>query len=87
MGDFSKNPKIRLEDAVNKDYVGVRMQQGVPILDSDWNLMEDLRRHETEQVGAWFIGDGVPTGSDGFRIFSTNEQDNFGIGKGIFKNI
>lgn len=68
MGDFSRSPAARLQDSVSKHYVGVRMQQGVPILDADWNELEDLRRHELESVGTWFLGNGVPVGSDGFRI-------------------
>ncbi len=68
MGDFSRNPKDRLADSVSKHYVGVRMQQGVPILDTDWNELEDLRRHELQELSSQFIGDGVPGGNDGFRI-------------------
>lgn len=68
MGDFSRDPRDRLLDSVGKHYVGVRLQQGVPILDADWNESEDLRRHELETVGSWLLGDGVPSGSDGFRI-------------------
>ena len=68
MGDFSRNPNDRLADAVARRYVSVLMQQGVPLLDADWNELDALRRHETETIGAWFLGDGVPVGSDGFRI-------------------
>jgi hypothetical protein len=41
--------------------VGVRIQQAVPLLD-------DLRRLEHEVLGRWFVGSGVPSGNDGFRI-------------------
>lgn len=68
MGDFSRDPRVRLQDSVGKQYVGVRLQQGVPILDADWNELEDLRRHELETVGSWLLGNGAPSGSDGFRI-------------------
>jgi hypothetical protein len=68
MGDFSRNPDDRLAAAVARHYVGVRLQQGVPLLDADWNELEDLRRYEAETLGAWFLGDGVPVGSDGFRV-------------------
>jgi len=44
------------------------MQQGVPLLDTDWNELEDLRKHELESLMKQFIGDGVPAGNDGFRI-------------------
>ncbi len=83
MGDYSREPGTRLADAVNKHYVAVRMQQGVPILDADWNEMEDLRRFEFESVGARFIGSGVPSGSDGFRVMETAEDNDFIIRRGM----
>lgn len=51
-----------------KQYVSVRMQQGVPLLDSDWNEKDDIRRYEMRSFIKWFIGDGVPYGNDGFAI-------------------
>lgn len=68
MGDYSRDPFQRLADAAGKRYVGVRMQQGVPVLDADLNVMDDIRRHEHETVNTWVVGDGVPVGSNGFRI-------------------
>jgi hypothetical protein len=79
MGDFSRDPGARLQDSVAKHYVGVRLQQGVPLLDADWNELEDLRRWETERVGGWFVGDGVPAGSDGFRVAGTGAGNDFTI--------
>jgi hypothetical protein len=68
MGDFSREPNVRLKDSIKKRYVGVRMQQGVPVLDADWNEMEDLRKHELNELFKQFIGGGVPTGNNGFCI-------------------
>lgn len=68
MGDYSRDPRARLDAAVSKHYVGVRLQQGVPLLDADWNELEDLRRHELASLVAHFIGDGVPSGNEGFRV-------------------
>ncbi len=68
MGDFSRDPKERLADSIAKHYVGVRMQQGVPLLDADWNTMDDLRRFQHENLNASVIGNGTPVGSIGFRI-------------------
>ncbi|NNF59397.1 MAG: hypothetical protein HKN04_14270 [Rhodothermaceae bacterium] len=70
MGDYSRDPFARLTDAVAKHYVGVRLLQGVPVLDANWNELDDLHRHELAAASAWITGDGVPTGSDGFRILS-----------------
>ncbi|MFF4897847.1 DUF6519 domain-containing protein [Streptomyces sp. NPDC001068] len=63
MGDFSRSTFDRV-----KHYVGVRLQQGVPLVDADWNELEDIRRFEVEAFLKWFVGDGVPAGNDGFRI-------------------
>lgn len=68
MGDFSRDPRDRLLDSVGKHYVGVRLQQGVPILDADWNESEDLRRHELASLFKRFFGDGAPEGNDGFLV-------------------
>ncbi|MGV6875482.1 hypothetical protein ACUSIJ_22670 [Pseudochelatococcus sp. B33] len=61
-------------------FVSVRLQQGVPIVDADWNEMDDLRRFELRSYLKWFVGDGVPEGSDGFRcaaraVFAANDFD------------
>ena len=74
MGNFSRDTFNEL-----KHYVGVRLQQGVPIVDADWNELEDIRRYELRSFIKWFIGDGVPLGNDGFRIYSVNKENDFGI--------
>jgi hypothetical protein len=83
MGNFSRVPKDRLDHSISEQYVGVRMQQGVPLLDADWNLMEDLRRAELEHIAAKFIGDGVPQGSDGFNILPARVGNDFVIRAGL----
>ena len=65
MGNFSKDTFDKL-----KHYVGVRLQQGVPLVDADWNEQEDIRRYELQAFLKWFVGNGVPEGNDGFRIIS-----------------
>lgn len=49
-------------------YVSVRLQQGVPIVDAEWNEKDDVRRFELRAFLKWFVGDGVPDGSDAFHI-------------------
>src|SRR5262249_27523506 len=66
-----------------RHYVAVRLQQGVPLLDSDWNELEDLRRLELQALVKLFIGTGVPVGNDGFRISSSGDANNFSIGAGV----
>jgi hypothetical protein len=71
MGNFSRDTFDPL-----KRYVSVRLQQGVPLLDADWNEMEDIRRAELRTFLKWFIGDGVPFNNNGFRIEARSAPDN-----------
>jgi hypothetical protein len=50
-----------------KSYIGVRLQQGVPLLDRDWNELEDIRRHVERTLREHYVGEGVPDG-DGFAV-------------------
>jgi hypothetical protein len=75
MGNFSRNTFDRL-----KHYVGVRLQQGVPLIDADWNEQEDIRKYELQAFLKWFAGNGVPSGNDGFRILAAaGTTNNFDI--------
>lgn len=74
MGNYSRDTFDRL-----KHYVGVRLQQGVPLIDADWNEQEDIHRYELRAFLKWFAGNGVPKGNDGFAIIAaagtTNNLD------------
>ena len=50
-----------------KQYIGVRLQQGIPLLDRDWNELEDTRRYFERMLQQNFIGQGAPD-DDGFKI-------------------
>jgi hypothetical protein len=69
MGNFSRDTFDKL-----KHYIGVRLQQGVPLVDADWNEMEDIRRYEFQAFLKWFVGNGVPFGNDGFRIEAVSDN-------------
>src|SRR5258705_11472093 len=69
-------------NALNR-YVSVRLQQGVPLVDADWNALDDTRRFELRAFLKWYVGDGVPYGNDGFRIQSVGANDDFKISSGI----
>jgi hypothetical protein len=71
MGNFSRDTFNQL-----RHYVGVRLQQGVPIVDADWNEQEDIRKHELRTFLKWFVGNGVPKGNDGFRIVPLDGSEN-----------
>lgn len=83
MGNFSRDPKTRIADSISKHYVGIPLQQAVPLLDADWNEFENLRRHQHETLGGSFIGNGVPEGSDGFRIIANGNDNDFSIRRGV----
>ncbi len=74
MGNFS-----RVTFNALKHYVGVRLQQGVPIVDADWNEMEDIRKYELQAFLKWFVGNGVPYGNDGFKITAVAATNDFAI--------
>src|SRR3954454_16416381 len=69
-------------DALHR-YISVRLQQGVPIVDADWNEKDDIRRFEVRAFLKWFIGNGVPFGNNGFAIIGTGAANNFTISAGI----
>ena len=63
-------------------HVNVRLQQGVPIVDADWNLLDDIRKFELRAFLKWYVGDGVPDGNDGFEITGGLSND-FTIRAGV----
>lgn len=77
MANISRNTFDKL-----KHYVNVRMQQGVPLVDADWNEKDDIRKDQLETFLKLFIGSGVPEGNDGFAILPAPGQDNDVIIKG-----
>jgi hypothetical protein len=62
-----------------QSFVAVRLQQGVPIVDADWNELDDIRRFEVRAFLKWFVGDGLPEGNDGFRITASGQANDFSI--------
>jgi hypothetical protein len=64
-------------------YTAVRLQQGVPIVDADWNELDDQAAYELRAFRRLFIGDGVPVGTDGaFLVVGTGAADDVVIRKG-----
>lgn len=64
-GKFSNNGVDTFNE--NKQFIGVRLQRGVPLLDRDWNEAEDLRRYYERNLRRCYIGDGAPRATD-FQI-------------------
>src|SRR5262245_26056792 len=61
MGNFSRNT---FELNKNKNYVGVRLQQGVPLVDADWNELDDAIRNEIYSGLSQIFPDGARPGLD-----------------------
>jgi hypothetical protein len=68
MSDFSRLPQDELAASIQKEYVGLYFGQGVPILDRDLNLLQDLISATLRAIIGRYIGDGVPLKSDAFAI-------------------
>ncbi|MGV8174348.1 MAG: hypothetical protein ACP5OU_01450 [Methanothrix sp.] len=78
-GNFSDGGKDTFDES--KDYIGIRLQQGVPLLDRDWNELEDIRRHQEWVLRAKYLGDGTP--DNGFAIsLISGKVDDFNISNG-----
>src|SRR5689334_2726709 len=74
MGNYSADPKITLQAALDRGYSRVRFQQGKPILDRELNLAADLA--SPDRIVGTYLGDGVPAGNQGFQISGLNVAAN-----------
>ena len=68
MADYSVSPLDLLVANQNKGYVGLHIEQGVPLLDRDLNLLHDLVAATVRSVITRYIGNGIPADTDGFAI-------------------
>jgi hypothetical protein len=64
-GNFSNGGVATFDE--HKRYVGVRLQQGVPLLDRDWNELDDIRRFFEQRIREQYVGEGVPD-LTGFQV-------------------
>ncbi len=83
MGNFSKSPLDTLLNNLERGYVGLHVEQGVPVLDRDLNLLSDLITATVRQVVARYIGDGVAAGRDGFQVARVVGGNDFRIRAGV----
>lgn len=75
MGNFSRDTFDP-----TKNYVGVRLQQGVPLVDADWNELNDIRRHELYDGMNLALPDGMSPGSAVLSVFPDPKNSENGIG-------
>jgi hypothetical protein len=62
-----------------KGYVGVVLQQGVPLVDADWNEMSDIFRHELYAGLSLGFCDGVQPGTDALKVYVKGAYHNNGF--------
>lgn len=79
MTDFSQPPQQVLDANRGKGFVGIHIMQGVPILDRDLNLLQDLISSTVRSIISRYIGSGVPVSSDAFQIKEDNANNDFQI--------
>ena len=79
MSDFSRSPLELLQASLQKGYVGLHIEQGVPILDRDLNLQHDLLAATARRLFTRYVGDGLAAAADGFAVTALpsgqNSQD------------
>ncbi|HEU4389339.1 MAG TPA: hypothetical protein VFV34_16160, partial [Blastocatellia bacterium] len=80
MGNFSKSPDTVLKANQDKGYVGIHVEQGVPVLDRDLNLLQDLLAATLRTVVSKYIGDGAL--ANGFLIQAIPSNNDFLIKAG-----
>lgn len=75
MANFSKDPLSVL--TANAAYVGVLIEQGVPVLDRDLNLRAELPAEVLRRHVRNYLGSGTPTGAaDQFKIAAADPETN-----------
>src|SRR5262245_18273631 len=74
MGNFSRNTFDPL-----KDYVAVRLQQGVPVLDADWNELNEATRQELYDTFSLTFTDGVRPYSFDLEVGFRQESNDFDV--------
>jgi len=93
MGDYSRNT-FELTNVMHqvlggetvsdaRQYVGVRLQQAVPLLESDWNEIDDIRRLDSQINLRHYFGDGIPSDNFGFKIGAVTDDNDFTINLGM----
>lgn len=83
MPDFSRSPQQELLTNLQKGYVGVHVEQGVPVLDRDLNLLNDLVSSTVRAIVSRYIGNGTAAGAQGFAIQAIPAANDFRIATGV----
>lgn len=68
IGRFSSSPSDNLLESLYKKYSGVHVEQAVPLLDRDLNLLGDLAAAKEHRVVEEYLGNGTLSDNAGFAI-------------------
>jgi hypothetical protein len=79
MGNFSKDPFDELRRSREQGYVGLHVEQGVPLLDRDLNLLADLVSSTVREILARHLGSGVAERDDTFAIEAVPAENDLRI--------
>lgn len=79
MGNYSRNTYDP-----TKGYTSVRLQQGVPLVDADWNEAADVLRNELYATTQLVLPDGFPQGSNVLRMFALTDPNDLVTSAGSF---
>lgn len=79
MGNFSRDPLQELLDNRDRGYLGLHVEQGVPVLDRDLNLLQDLVTSTVREVFARHIGNGLDRQDSAFQIEGIPADNDFRI--------
>lgn len=82
MPNFSQSPLDVLVANRNRGYVGLHLEQGVPVLDRDLNLLNDLISATVRDIISRYIGNGIAVGREGFAIEEIPANNDFVIRSG-----
>ncbi len=79
MGNYSRNTYDP-----SKGYASVRLQQGVPLVDADWNEAADVLRNELYSAVQLVLPDGFPKANPVLRMFSAGTANDLITAAGPF---
>ena len=79
MGNFSRDPRSETVRGRDAGYVGLRFEQGVPILDRDLNLLGDLVTQTVREILQRHLGSGIAERNDTFAVQALPGENDFAI--------
>jgi hypothetical protein len=77
-GNFSQAPGDALAAAIARNYISVHVEQGVPVLDRDLNLLGDVIAAKMRNIVQRHIGSGIADTAD-FAIQANGNPNDFAV--------